>query len=262
VIVDNVGRGASAARNRATQRASGEFLQYLDADDLLEPHALASRVEALVRAGADVAISDWQRLEDLDGEWRPTGRIESGRLPDAESGADLAIFRGFWAPPAAILYRRSLCERIAGWRGSLPVIQDARYLFDAARLSGRFVHVPGVGAQYRQHRHGSLSSDHAATFWRDVLTNTRDVERLWQHDGLLDQSHYDALAEAYALCTRVGFMHDRPLFEASRRELRRFRSHAPPRFLRAAFLLTRLVGYESARTMLSTIVATTQPAPR
>src|SRR5262249_6668979 len=117
------GRGASAARTFGASRARGEYLQFLDADDLLEPHALATRVGALARLDAEVAISDWQRRQDREGRWEP-GRVESGRLPDAATPADLQIFRGFWAPPAAILYRRSVCDRIGDWHGALPVIQD------------------------------------------------------------------------------------------------------------------------------------------
>ena len=55
----------------------------------------------------------------------------------------------FWAPPAALLYRREIVDRIAGWPAGLPVIQDARYLFEAARHQARFVYVSGVGAYYR-----------------------------------------------------------------------------------------------------------------
>ena len=55
-------RGASAARNRGTMLAAGEFIQYLDADDLLVPDAIERRLAALQSAGADVAYSDWEKL--------------------------------------------------------------------------------------------------------------------------------------------------------------------------------------------------------
>ena len=55
-------RGASAARNQGTTLAAGEFIQYLDADDLLVPDAIERRVAALQSVGADVAYSDWEKL--------------------------------------------------------------------------------------------------------------------------------------------------------------------------------------------------------
>ena len=55
-------RGASAARNRGTALARGEFIQYLDADDLLLPEAIERRVNVLQATGADVAYSDWEKL--------------------------------------------------------------------------------------------------------------------------------------------------------------------------------------------------------
>lgn len=249
-VVASPGRGVSAARNHATHLARGEFIQYLDADDLLEPHALASRVDTLQRTGADIAISGWQRMVERDGTWGD-GAVEEGRWPETTEPADLVVFKGFWAPAAALLYRRSLCDRIGGWRETLPVIQDARYLLDAVRVGGRVTHVPGVGARYRQHAGNSVSTSGAAAFWWDVLRNAREVEALWRADGCLDASHRAALAEAYALCARTGFTHDRELFEAGRAELNRFAEVALPRLLRAAGALTRLLGYARARAILA-----------
>src|SRR5438132_1122109 len=39
-IIEQENRGASAARNRALNQAQGEFIQFLDADDLLSPDKL------------------------------------------------------------------------------------------------------------------------------------------------------------------------------------------------------------------------------
>ena len=57
-------RGASAARQTALEHAQGEYIQYLDADDLLTPRSLELKTQALVESGADVAYG-----EDTD-SWR------------------------------------------------------------------------------------------------------------------------------------------------------------------------------------------------
>jgi glycosyltransferase involved in cell wall biosynthesis len=92
-------RGASATRNWGTELAKGEFVQYLDADDLLSPDALEQRVKALGQNRADVAYSDWQRLEEgEDGNFRP-GAVIQRRIEDINPDPQIALFTDFWAPP-------------------------------------------------------------------------------------------------------------------------------------------------------------------
>jgi glycosyltransferase involved in cell wall biosynthesis len=250
IFHQNPGKGASAARTYAYEQSRGEFLQFLDADDLLTPTAIETRVRALEEASGDVAVSDWERLREEQGAWRPTRR-ERGALPDPAAAPDVQVLEGFWAPPAAILYRRRICDRIGAWSGTLPVIQDARYLLDAARLGARFVHVPSVGARYRQHQTGSLSSRDQVRFWEDVLRNATEIEGLWTADGGLDGARRSALTRVYDDCVRLGFTRDRALFEAGQAALERVESLPVTRFARSAVLLSRMVGYRPARALLS-----------
>jgi glycosyltransferase involved in cell wall biosynthesis len=235
-LLSSPGRGASAARNHAAAASKGEFLQFLDADDLLEPDALASRVAALQLSGADIAISDWCRIAEQSGVWRVT-TTESGKLPSVDVPADVQVLRGFWAPPAAILYRRGICERIGAWRESLPVIQDARFLLDAARVGGRFVHVDRLGARYRQHASGSLSTSNRKRFWTDVLRNAKEVEAIWLDTGRCGAEARAVLADLYARCVRAGLLYDAALFDAARQELERFPEYRPSRSLQIAMAM-------------------------
>jgi glycosyltransferase involved in cell wall biosynthesis len=190
-------QGASAARNLGTSLANGRFIQYLDSDDLLMPGTLSRRRAALEESGADLAHTDWQQLESL-----PQGAFALGKIirPDvmalARDPEAATATSSFWAPPAALLYRRDLVERIGAWSLALPIIQDARFLFDAAVNGARFVYVPGVGAHYRVAAN-SLSRQSFERFIRDCAVNAAGIEGFWRSRGLLSDQRRRALASMW-----------------------------------------------------------------
>ena len=176
-------RGASAARNRGTELARGEFIQYLDSDDLLTPDAIARRVAALQRSGTDVAYSDWQRLVETEANVFKPGQQIVRRTEDVHPCLQIALITSFWAPPAAITYRRSIVQKIGGWKEWLPIIQDARFLQDAELVGGRFIYVPGIGCQYREYLGASLSRRSNSAFASDVFRNACDLQKLFESNG-------------------------------------------------------------------------------
>jgi glycosyltransferase involved in cell wall biosynthesis len=205
-------RGASAARNRGTVLATGAYIQYLDADDLLTPEAIERRLSALNESGADVAYSDWEYFEmDADGS-RRQGEIVARRIEDIDPDTEIACATDFWAPPAALLYRRRIVEAIGSWNERLPVIQDARFLFDAARRRAHFVHVPGVSAFYR-HAPSSLSRGNQRAFMLDCYHNGVEIQALWQADGPLTAPRKAALAGIFDMTARAFFQFGMPEFD-------------------------------------------------
>src|SRR6266536_3807986 len=125
-------RGASAARNRGTALARGEFIQYLDADDLLMPDAIEQRVATLRKTGADAVYSDWERLVEIEPGVFEVGDRVAQRIEDFHNIPETAMLIGFWVPPAALMYRRSLVGKVGGWQEKLAVFEDGRFLLDAA----------------------------------------------------------------------------------------------------------------------------------
>jgi glycosyltransferase involved in cell wall biosynthesis len=178
-------RGPSAARNLGTSLATGRYIQYLDADDLLGEDKLARQMQLLDQTEADAAYGDWIRFSANRSE------TISWQLGDA---ADIELFTVFWCPPAVYLLRRGIVDAVGGWNPSLPVIQDARFMLDCALHGARFVRCSGVMAHYRSHPAGSVSTRSGIAYWRDCLSNAIEMEQWWSGQGKLDEARRRAVA--------------------------------------------------------------------
>ncbi len=239
-------RGASAARNEGTQFAKGEFFQYLDSDDLLPEEALAKRVQVITQSHADVVYSDWQRFKvSASGEMQKL-EIVTGTIEQIHSDPQIAVFTDFWAPPAALLYRRNIVEKIGGWNESLPVIQDARFLLDAALHGARFARCPGVGAYYRQHDSGSVSTGNPVLFLKDCMKNALQIEKWWsEHGGISDERHR-ALLKVLGYVARSSFEKAPPLFDETCEVLERLEPGYLPARPVALYFASKMLGYRRA----------------
>ena len=252
-IIDNssgTAHGASAARNRALAEARGRFIQYLDADDVLLPHALESRVHALEHANADVAYGDIQRWEEDESGRYTYGAIEPRDLGAYATRDDAAVVRGFWRPPAGLMYSRRITDLLGPWREDLRVAEDARYTIDAALAGARFVHVPGVSALYRVTRSPSLSRRDPRVFVECVMRNTDEVSAIWRARGVLDSDCAHALEEVYGYLARATFYDAPELCAHAVHELRELGLLRLASWPFVAETLARVLGRANALRML------------
>lgn len=246
-LIRTSNRGPSHARNIGTRIASGRYIQYLDADDLLAPGKLMAQVHLLEQSKADVAYGDWQRLEEqVDGSFYP-GRLMQRLLP---VDAEVALFTYFWCPPAAYLFRRSIVERVGRWKEHLPVIQDARFALDCALHGGRFVYSPGLMAWYRVHRGASVSRRDPVAFHRDIFRNAIEVEGWWKRYGGIHSEHRAALLRVYSYVAYVGFDIDASLFAAGYQAVIRLSKNRPPAHLYRLAFANRIMGIRYARLLV------------
>jgi hypothetical protein len=121
------GAGSNAARNRLLALARGEWLSFLDADDVLRPEKLARQLEVAERSGADVVVSPC--LDD------------AGRLRHAARSDDLwvSFFRTELGVTSANLYRAAALRAAGGWDLGQRLDQDYRLLFGLLVRGARVV---------------------------------------------------------------------------------------------------------------------------
>lgn len=240
--------GVSVARNRGIAETHAPWLLFLDSDDLLLPGTIERRLDVARSTSADVVISDWRDIID-DG----AGTLHEGdrRAVDwAALVADpvLATAVHVWATTAAILYSRTIVQRIGGFRADLPVIQDARFLYDAAFQGAHFAHSEHVGAQYRV-LSNSLSRANPVRFWGDVLTNGQLIEQEWKSRGYEQEAYKLALYGIYNCAARGLFEVASPRYFDAVDAQRRL-GRAPTRHGRIATPLAKLLGLKAARALL------------
>src|SRR5262249_14899402 len=69
-LVQQENRGQTAALNACLVHASGDFVQYLDADDLIEPEKIERQLFRLAENPGCIASGEWGRFYNLPRETR------------------------------------------------------------------------------------------------------------------------------------------------------------------------------------------------
>lgn len=145
--VHNSNQGAGPAREAGRQIARGEFIQYLDSDDLLRPRKFEIMVEAL-RKNPDCGAAYGyiclhpENEEPLEKPYKWTGRTYPTLFPW------LLVDR--WWNTNCPLFRRSVTDAVGPW-SDLRWSQDWEYDGRVGALGTRLVHCKEFVTDQRQH---------------------------------------------------------------------------------------------------------------
>jgi len=151
-VIHQANAGPAGARQAGLEAARGEFIQYLDSDDLLAPQKFRLQVEGLrahPQCGASYGCTRRYRIGDTprDVPIKRTGeRIETLFPALLESR--------FWSTSTP-LYRRAVCEAAGPWRAELRNEEDWEYECRIAALGTRLHHVPAFLSDTRDHARDS-----------------------------------------------------------------------------------------------------------
>lgn len=141
-------QGACVARNRGISECNGEYVKFLDSDDVLLPNAIRKQVDIIKTLNENTII--YGNFEVTD-EFLKT--IEKRDLSSKYNENDRSLFSYFdWnIGTSTPLLRRTIVEDINGFDISLPFAQESDFIFRLALKKNKFIHLNETIYLNRQH---------------------------------------------------------------------------------------------------------------
>jgi glycosyltransferase involved in cell wall biosynthesis len=170
--------GASAARNHAFALATGTYIQYLDADDLLHPQKISAQMAGLRGQPASVlSASAWGLFYEApdDTLLRPSLLWQDYAEPTA--WVLDAWGNGLWMPISAWLTHRELIAAAGPWNEQLSLHDDGEFFCRVVLGSSAILFCEQARFYYRKGLADSLSSGRSARAVRSHLEVTRLYEQ-------------------------------------------------------------------------------------
>lgn len=184
--------GASVARNRGLREATGDYFQFLDADDLLSPEKIAIQVQALgATPGGWIAAcpytsfidgEDPYRSELRDADWVKSAKFAPGQWICRLLGLDGAPWK--FVANGCYLVPRAVADAAGPWMPERSPDDDGEYFLRVVLSSSGVIGTGGRFFYRKFHQPRSLSGYVNERWCRGVFASTsRKYETLRSWDA-------------------------------------------------------------------------------
>lgn len=179
-------QGAQVARNAGTAASTGEYIQYLDSDDLLFPGKLEAQVAYL---------QEHSSCDGVFGDWRK-GSVEQYELVKGFVSEDLIsqMLTGRCIHTLSFLMRRSIVLKTGEWDPAIRRNQEIDFHVRALLAGAKFEYQACDTGLWRVHGSERITS---TTGLNDVVFFYQKMERLLQAQQLFTSDLKEKISLLY-----------------------------------------------------------------
>ncbi len=143
-------QGAPAARNKAFELSKGEYIQYLDADDLLSENKIEEQLKLLKNQKNCISSCSWQYFIRKPGDIiKKKQKIDKSYknpidwLTDSWSGKGMGLIHNWLTP-------RSLINKAGKWNEQLKINQDGEFFCRVLINANKILYSNKASVYYRK----------------------------------------------------------------------------------------------------------------
>ena len=245
-VISQHNAGACAARNNALIHSTGDYVMFLDADNLISTNKIESQINLLIEASDEMTVATcmWDRFyNDINEAIFPKRVI----YKDYDTGFDLLLDLWNYSEmfeTACYLISRQLALQAGKWEESLRKNQDGEYFSRVLMLASKVVHSTEAKLYYRTGEYDSVSKGNSKVKIESYLKSLI----LYKKNALKHENSMRvkiALAHNFSLFMYLYYGQYSDLCQVAKQELRDMNMRMLPAGTKRAKILSRLIGAEN-----------------
>ncbi|AFZ59162.1 glycosyltransferase [Anabaena cylindrica FACHB-243] len=198
-------RGGNVARNYLLKLSTGEWLQYLDADDYLLPDKVEKQVKYLAQVPqTDILYSpsifeyhqhstSWQKIREIPEPHDPWILLARWYLPQTGSP----------------LWRRQAIVDVGGWKVDQPCCQEHELYLRLLIAGKKFEYFSEAGSVYRQWSESTVCKRDKSETHRQLLAIEDKIEQHLKATNQLTQLRHNAINQTRFETARMIWLSDK-----------------------------------------------------
>lgn len=177
-LINSPNRGVSAATNLCLHHAKGEYIQFLDADDIISSDKIEKQVQLLYgKSKGAIATCEWVNFSN---DLHQFTQVYYGVFRDFESGLELLL--RFWNHQemmaiSSFLPHRSLINKAGSWDENLTINQDGEFFARVLLHAEQVLFEPEVKVYYRSPGATNVSQQKSEKAMKSLLDSYQAYER-------------------------------------------------------------------------------------
>ena len=174
--------GISANTNEGLKIATGDYIGFLDHDDLLMPNALYENAKAILETKADILYSDEDHLS-----------VEEKHV--------FPLYKPDWSPDLLysqmyichfLVVRKEIVEQLGGFSSDFDGSQDYDFLLRASEITQRICHIPMILYTWRESENSTAINADSKPYAHDAGRKAleKHIKTIYGEQTYVENSQY------------------------------------------------------------------------